>query len=336
MTAIVNKRAHHQRGLTLVEIMVALLISTILGVGMVQIFSGSKRTHDFQQAQSRIQENGRYLVEAIARDLRMVDYNSCAGRTPAENSTLNATDAGQDGSGEDALIGYVYAGGGWDDAPPNQQDGMVQPMDSSHALEIERPADDMVQTTDHQASGNSVVLFVNGPGSIEECDIVQVTNCRTTTTTQVTNIPNSGNQIKTQTSGCSPGNSVQDLGDDFSNSQVVQLSRRTYYVDDADDDGYGQLMRLLDGGETTEELVEGIHDLGFEYGVDGNDDNQIDSYEDPGDVSDWSEVIAVRMLLTMISRDDVLDEPHPLADDDDDLRLYHVFNRTVTLRNRVP
>lgn len=335
MTAIVRKRANRQRGLTLVEIMVALLISTILGVGVVQIFSGSKRTYDFQQAQSRIQENGRYVVEAIARDLRMIDYNSCAGRTPAQNSTLNATDPGQDGSGEEALIGYVYAGGDWD-VTPNQQEGMDQPMDPSQALEIERPADGMVQTTDHQANSSSVVLFVNDPGSIQVCDIVQVTNCRTTTTTQVTNIPNSGNQIQTQTSGCTPGNSVQDLGDDFSNAQVMQLSRRTYYVDDADGDGYGQLMRILDDGDTTDELIEGVHELGFEYGVDSNDDNQIDSYEDPGDVSDWSEVIAVRMTLTMVSRDNVLDEPHPLADDDDDLRLYHVFNRTVTLRNRVP
>lgn len=335
MTAIVNQRAHHQQGLTLVEIMVALLISTILGVGVVQIFSGSKRTYDFQQAQSRIQENGRYVVGAIARDLRMVDYKSCAGRNPARNSTLNATSPGQDGSGEEALIGYVYAGGSWD-AAPNQQDGMGQPRDPSHALELERPADGMVQTTDHQPSGNSVVLFVNDPGSIEVCDIVQVTNCRTTTTTQVTNIPGSGNQLQTQKSGCTPGNAKQNLGDDFSNAQVMQLSRRTYYVDDADGDGYGQLMRILDDGDTTEELVEGVHDLGFEYGVDSNDDNQIDSYEDPGDVADWSEVIAVRMMLTMVSRDDVLEEPHPLADDDDDLRLYHVFSRTVTLRNRVP
>lgn len=335
MIAIVNKRAYQQRGLTLVEIMVALLISTILGAGVVQIFSGSKRTYDFQQAQSRIQENGRYVVEAIARDLRMVDYNSCAGRTPTQNSTLNATDSGQDGSGEETLIGYVYAGGDWD-TTPNQQSGMDQPMDPSHALEIERPADEMVQTSDHQANSSSVVLFVNGPGSIKECDIVQVTNCRTTTTTQVTNIPKAKDKLQTQKSGCTPGNEKQDLGDDFSNAQVVQLTRRTYYVDDADGDGYGQLMRILDNGSTIEELVEGIHELGFEYGLDTNGDNQIDSYEDPGAVSDWSEVIAVRMLLTMVSRDDVLDEPHPLATDNDDLRLYHVFSRTVTLRNRVP
>ncbi|WP_070990121.1 PilW family protein [Halofilum ochraceum] len=335
MTAIVNRYPQHQRGLTLVEIMVALLISTILGVGVVQIFSGSKRTYDFQQAQSRIQENGRYILEAIARDLRMLDYNSCAGRTPQQNSTLNATDDGQDGSGEEALIGYVYADGDWD-VTPNQNAGIGNPMDPSHALELERPADGMVQTTDHQPSGASVVLFVNDPGSIQVCDIVQVTNCRTTTTTQITNIPASGNQLQTQTSGCSPGNATQNLGDDFSNAQVMQLSRRTYYVDDADGDGYGQLMRVLDNGSTTDELVEGIHDLEFEYGVDSNDDKQIESYEDPGTISDWSEVIAVRMMLTMVSRDDVLDEPHPLAANNDDLRLYHVFNRTVTLRNRMP
>jgi hypothetical protein len=38
----------------------------------------------------------------------------------------------------------------------------------------------------------------------------------------------------------------------------------------------------------------------------------------------------------MVSDDDVLDDPHPLATGADDRRLYHVFTRTMTLRNRIP
>ena len=167
-----------------------------------------------------------------------------------------------------------------------------------------------------------------------------MTNCRTSGTGQVTGIPNAEDKLQFQKNQGSPGNATQNFGDDvdFSNGEVALLLRMTYYVTDPDGDGNGSLRRVY-SDNTSEELVGGVHSLTAEYGVDTNDDYQVDTYEDTAWVENnnrWDDVTAIRLRLEMVSDDDVLDDPHPLATGADDRRLYHVFTRTMTLRNRIP
>ncbi|MCC8995396.1 MAG: prepilin-type N-terminal cleavage/methylation domain-containing protein [Candidatus Contendobacter sp.] len=63
-----------QRGLTLVEILVALMISAFLIAGVIQLFIGSKQTYRGHDALSRIQENGRFVMDKMASDIRMAGY----------------------------------------------------------------------------------------------------------------------------------------------------------------------------------------------------------------------------------------------------------------------
>ena len=63
-----------QRGLTLVEILVALMISAFLIAGVIQLFIGSKQTYRGHDALSRIQENGRFVMDRMASDIRMSGY----------------------------------------------------------------------------------------------------------------------------------------------------------------------------------------------------------------------------------------------------------------------
>ncbi|MGA9422630.1 MAG: PilW family protein [Rhodanobacteraceae bacterium] len=64
-------------GLSLIELMVALAISTLVALGIVQIFSASRMTYQVQEGLSRVQESGRYAVQTLQRDLRMVGYMGC-------------------------------------------------------------------------------------------------------------------------------------------------------------------------------------------------------------------------------------------------------------------
>jgi type IV pilus assembly protein PilW len=84
--------AQRQRGLSLLEILVALVISLFLLAGVIQLFIGSKQTYRFHDALSRVQENGRFAVEAMARDIRMAGYQPVGGTatiTAAVNGTGN-------------------------------------------------------------------------------------------------------------------------------------------------------------------------------------------------------------------------------------------------------
>jgi type IV pilus assembly protein PilW len=62
------------KGFSLVELMVALVITLILLAGIAQIFLGSKKSFTIQESLGRMQENGRYATEVLIQDLRRAGY----------------------------------------------------------------------------------------------------------------------------------------------------------------------------------------------------------------------------------------------------------------------
>lgn len=64
-------------GLSLIEIMVALLIGTILVLGLVQVFAASRTAYQLSEGLSRVQENARFAMDYIQRDLRMAGHYGC-------------------------------------------------------------------------------------------------------------------------------------------------------------------------------------------------------------------------------------------------------------------
>lgn len=56
----------------------ALLLGVFLIAGILQIFISAKQSYRTQEAMSRLQENGRFAMEFIGKDVRMADYRQCA------------------------------------------------------------------------------------------------------------------------------------------------------------------------------------------------------------------------------------------------------------------
>jgi type IV pilus assembly protein PilW len=77
-------------GLSLIEIMIALLIGALLLGGILQIFIGSKQTYRMQEALSRLQENGRFALDYLANDIRMAGYWGCLS-TSTVNTDIGGT-----------------------------------------------------------------------------------------------------------------------------------------------------------------------------------------------------------------------------------------------------
>jgi type IV pilus assembly protein PilW len=71
------KNKPYQTGIALIEIMIALLIGAFLIGGVMGIFINSKQTYRMQEGLSRLQENGRFALEFLARDIRMSSYWGC-------------------------------------------------------------------------------------------------------------------------------------------------------------------------------------------------------------------------------------------------------------------
>ncbi|GGZ54508.1 pilus assembly protein PilW [Lysobacter xinjiangensis] len=64
-------------GLSLVELMIALLIGSILMLGLVQVFSASRAAYQVSEGLARVQENGRFALDYLQRDLRLIGHFGC-------------------------------------------------------------------------------------------------------------------------------------------------------------------------------------------------------------------------------------------------------------------
>ena len=86
-----------QLGFSLVEIMIALLIGLFLLEGILQMFSASQQTYRMQSNLARLQENGRFALDFLARDIRMASYWGCmsssTGDISATEGALNGPDS---------------------------------------------------------------------------------------------------------------------------------------------------------------------------------------------------------------------------------------------------
>lgn len=68
---------HSMAGLSLIELMVALAISAVLVLGLVEVFAASRTAYQLSTGLARVQENGRFAMDFLQRDLRMAGHLGC-------------------------------------------------------------------------------------------------------------------------------------------------------------------------------------------------------------------------------------------------------------------
>ncbi|WP_210132248.1 PilW family protein [Stenotrophomonas rhizophila] len=109
-----------QAGLSLVELMIALVIGLILMLGITQIFIASHSASRLSEGVARAQENGRFALEFLERDIRMAGHTGCVndqaqfikGTSAFKNNLVAATGSGSPLDFTVAIQGYEAAGTG--------------------------------------------------------------------------------------------------------------------------------------------------------------------------------------------------------------------------------
>lgn len=97
-----------QRGFTLIELLVAMAIAGALMAGIVQVFIGSKATYRVVEDLSRIQENGRFVMDTVAWSVRMAGYRGC------KSTSLNKPDNSLTNGDSSALYNFEFGIEGFD------------------------------------------------------------------------------------------------------------------------------------------------------------------------------------------------------------------------------
>lgn len=70
------KHVHQRRqlGLSLIELMIAMIVGLLLLGGLIQIYLSSKQSYNAQEQLARMQESGRFAMDLITTDLRRSGY----------------------------------------------------------------------------------------------------------------------------------------------------------------------------------------------------------------------------------------------------------------------
>jgi type IV pilus assembly protein PilW len=111
-----------QAGLSLIELMISLVIGLILMLGITQVFIASHSASRLSEGVARAQENGRFALDFLERDIRMAGHMGCVNDQAQfiketglpRNNMLAAANIGN-GSPLDfsvAIQGYEAAGTG--------------------------------------------------------------------------------------------------------------------------------------------------------------------------------------------------------------------------------
>ncbi|HNQ03957.1 MAG TPA: PilW family protein [Thiobacillaceae bacterium] len=150
-----------QRGMSLVELLVAMGLGLLLVVGIGTIYLGSRQTYRMQEANARLQETGRFALEVVGRSLRQAgaDANITANvaavtteclptATPA-CTPIGGTDNSTNGTSADTMTVQYYAG---QEQPDSDGDGV---RESRNCLGNVANADQMVTET-YDLSGDNL------------------------------------------------------------------------------------------------------------------------------------------------------------------------------------
>jgi len=349
-----QRRRTPLNGFSLVELMVAITLGLLLTAGMIQLFSSSKLTFQTNDALARVQENGRFALELLKRELREAGTGGfCAGRLDINNHLREDCPGG----GEDffdpnrAVTGWEFAGtgsnenytipddldpdstsgGNWESSAtsgsslPSDLQGLVAP--GSDVL-IVRRLEPIVGLTaaDTNAPGDSNIVLESAH-ELNPNAIVLVTNCANAT--DLFQNGAGGSAFSEASGGCSgpgPGNTSIDWATGYDGSmQAFRVRIVAYYIGVNPNTGQPGLYRLdMSNGTaaaTQEEMVEGAESLqilyGFSEAAPAGDGQSINSWLTAEQVpaDGWGQVLAMRVGLTFRSSE--------IADGD---RTVQVFN----------
>jgi len=333
-----------QKGMTLVELMIALVLGLVVTSAVIEIFLGSKQMYRLQDARARLQENGRYAIQHLTNNIRNAGYNGCAtrgGSVPITNTLNTSGDYLWDFATGIQGFNATASAAIW---APAMDAEIITPLSGSDVLTIRTMNEPVIRVTAHPGGTppGSAAIQVNTQNQLERFDIVMVTDCLTSAIFQITNAnPNTSGTVTHNTGGAGiPGNATQALGKDYTGAELVKLTTKSFYI--RDDNGVPSLYQRISNNDAVP-LVEGVENMQILYGVDTNLDDAADQYLTANNVTNWDNVLSVRvnLLLRTLADNLVVDSPQTYNFNGDpvtatDSRLRAVFSRTISLRNRVP
>ncbi|HAR58830.1 PilW family protein [Spongiibacter tropicus] len=343
-------RQDRQTGIGLVEIMVALVVSSLLIGGLIQIFSSNKQAYILQDEMSRLQESGRFAFHFLMKDMRMAGYFGCRNNVPVQNN-LDTSDPAYDNAAYDfagaPLVAYNADGnGGWSPSLPASIQAL-EPLPGNDIILIRSADAGSVNLTPPYQSGDAqkASIHLEQDHGLQKGDIAVVSDCSRATVVQITGEGGGGTSaaVTNNTGSTTPGNATSELGANYGDGAIIaKIQSTVFYVANNVNNEPALFRKNLTSDENAEELVAGIDQMSLRYGLDSNNNRELNSYVEAPTASQLAEVMAVRVsMLLRGERQNIVDDGQSFVLDGDvisrdDGRLRYVVSSTATVRNRAP
>lgn len=329
------------RGFTMIELLLALAIGSLLLTSLTQVVMASKATYRLQHGLSEVQGAGRLALDLLSEDIRMSGFSGCSTSqrhslqstlTPSRRESLvnNFQNYALEGLDDYQGDGLRYAA----DRPFANRSRRSQPVAGTDALIVRRPVGMPLHllTQSTQTPGYLRVQLTTEDAPWDVGDLVLISDCHRGRLFEVSALRQQNGILEvsytgtwaSQEPGFHPG------------AQLYRLDTHLYYIRQGSR-GFGTSLYLKEGGSNNppQELIEGAEDLQLLYGVGQRRSRgmalkhflsatQVES----GQL--WDQVVSVRLHLRLASL-----EPHLVPTEaDGDGRLRRDFTTLVTLRNR--
>lgn len=353
------------RGFTLIEVLTALVIGSLLTIGAITIMVNSKDTYEVQDDLARLQENARFAMDMLMKDIRMAGYFGCS----ANNGDIwDHINNGAPGNLFDSEAG-IEGMNNYDASATWEPSGVSADIDATGAtflpgsdgLTIRYLEPGSAIELDEAMPRPSAEMKVSSVGNLVDGQIVAITDCASADIVQLTAVQSGSLHLQHNSGTGTPGNVNANVEFNFSGcnapnclskaydegAMIMSLKAVRYYLADEDGDGSPTLYRLMvspsSGNAVTqaEALIDGIDSLQFTFGEDTSGDGVPDAYNDSDNVSNWSAITTVKigmLLHTVDTYGQQLDttvrfvngEEFPAQNDN---RRRRLFASTIGLRN---
>ena len=344
-----NTYKTYQKGLTLIELMIAMAISVTLLGGLIEVYLGSKQSYNLAEESSRLQENGRFSIDIMTREIRGADFWGCL-RSPqlydagtGEGNIFNSLNTGS--AAYDANIHALGDGIAGTDGGGSNSDSIT--LGSAFNAGIDVEAD----------PGAGAVIQAAADNGLQQNDIVIVSNCTGGDVFQVTGAnPGGSGSVGHNTGNVSagPGNSKSNapaaqtgpcaagvkhcLSQKYADGATIyKVSGSTYDIRPSTTSESGANGLFRNGVE----IIENVENMQILYGIDTDADASHTPNQYVVGAGSMPTAVTVRLALLLRGERDLLPtttaQTHQILDASiatNDRRLYRTFTTTITVRNR--
>ncbi|MGA9851439.1 MAG: PilW family protein [Gammaproteobacteria bacterium] len=368
MTAMYRRETLNQTGLSLIELMIAMVVGLVLMAGVLSIFLSSRQSYGINSAVAQIQENGRFALNFVSTDARKAGYMGCATSTTTV-SYLNPAADNLPYNFTQAIYGFHFTGtvpGPTENPAPDPTASDWTPNLDAYLTGLILPNTDVlvvrfaerdpiyITTITSTTATSATVNTLGAPDqtALAPGDLFLASNCLSSIVMQATSAT-SGTTLEYAGGGPAPGNISGDvLPQSFTGAMVVSPTTALFYIGKGADGSPALIEASTDttqaSGFSSQELVSGAENMRVLYGVDLTS-SQVPSEYVTADVVDaaneWAQVVSVRIALLLRSNTAAVPLPaaapiYTLVDSPvtapQDTRMRQVFIATIGIRNSLP